>query len=88
MTKYSAIRLQVIEVVVVVVVVVAAIVQTTPLNKLGQSKPNFTWNILRKGNKSCCKWLRSHDEDDRHLVLWNQCTNFNETWNGALATGP
>ena len=38
-------------VVVVVVVVVVHTFQTSPLKPHGQSKPNFMWSILRKGEE-------------------------------------
>ena len=38
---------------------------SSPLKPLGQSKPNFIWSILGKG-ESLYKWSRSHDQDGRH----------------------
>ena len=54
-------------IVVVVVVVVHTFQASSPLKPLGQSKPNFMWSILRKGErKFVYKWSRSHDQDGRH----------------------
>ena len=39
---------------------------SSSLKSIGQSKPNFTWSILRKGNGSLYKWSRSHDHDGSH----------------------
>ena len=50
----------------VVIVVVVHNVQTSSLKSLGQSKPNFMWSILRRGNQSLYELSRSHDQDGRH----------------------
>ena len=39
---------------------------SSSLKPLSQSKPNFMWSILKKGNESLYKWSRSHDQDGRH----------------------
>ena len=44
--------------------------QTSSLKLLGQSKPNFMWSLLGKGNESMYKWSRSHDQDGRHAHMW------------------
>ena len=44
-------------------------IQTPFLKPPGQSKPNFTWNILRTWKRKFInikKWSRSHDQDGRH----------------------
>ena len=38
---------------------------SSSLKLLGQSKPNFMWNILGRGNESLDKWSRSHEQDGR-----------------------
>ena len=42
---------------------------SSPLKPLGQSKPNFMWSLLGKGNESLYKWSRSHDQDGRHAHI-------------------
>ena len=32
----------------------------------GQSKPNFMWSKLGRGNESLRKYVRSHDQDGHH----------------------
>ena len=39
---------------------------------LGQSKPNFMWCLLGKGNQSLYKSFRSHDQDGRHAHIWKK----------------
>ena len=41
-------------------------IQTFSLKPLGQSKPKFTWIIVRKGDESLNKWSRSHGQNDPH----------------------
>ena len=39
-------------------------IQTSSLKPLGQSKPNFMWNILRRGNESSRS--HAHGKDGRY----------------------
>ena len=47
-------------------VVLSQFQTSSPLKPLDQSKPNFMWRLLGKGNESLYKWSRSHDQDCRH----------------------
>ena len=46
--------------------------RSSPLKSLGQSKPNFMWSILGKGEQKYKKWSRSHDQDGRHAHIYGK----------------
>ena len=51
-------------------------IQTSSAPKpLGQSKPNFMWSIVRRGNENLYKLSRSHDQDGRHGYKYQKPLN-------------